>query len=203
MWGKSARDIKFRGFPAIAAVSGIAILVAGLWGLAGRFTATSNLSIDGEGLTRSSQEVTEQPDKMVASSSLQTDAAISQKGFAQESTVKQKADPKAIAAKQGALRVGNESEYPVRVALLFKGSEADKKAPYEAPAHWDFDPEEGGETGLLLSLPNRAIKLQKGDVLVAFAQDGSRRYWGPYVVGETSLPVWSAKTGEWQLVISP
>jgi hypothetical protein len=36
---------------------------------------------------------------------------------------------------------------------------------------------------------------------VAFAQDGSRRYWGPYVVGETSSPEWNPQTQEWQLVL--
>jgi hypothetical protein len=74
---------------------------------------------------------------------------------------------------------------------------------YELPAHWDFAPEEGGTQGLLVSLPDRALKLKKGDVLVAFAQDGSGRYWGPYVVDKTALPLWNAKAVEWQLILQP
>ncbi len=101
---------------------------------------------------------------------------------------------------QGLLRVSNLSDHPVRLALL--AWQADKKS-YNQPAHWDFAPEEGGGNGLLLSLPAGSLKLQPTDVLVAFAQDGSRRYWGPYIVGKTELPTWNSKTTEWQLVLKP
>ncbi|XZO00051.1 MAG: hypothetical protein ACM65L_16055 [Microcoleus sp.] len=100
----------------------------------------------------------------------------------------------------GTLRVSNRSEHPVRVALLAKG-EAEKS--YNKPAHWDFAPGEGGGKGLMLSLPERKLKIKQGDILVVFAQDGSRRYWGPYVAGETASPAWNTKAGEWQLVLSP
>jgi hypothetical protein len=108
---------------------------------------------------------------------------------------------------QGTLRMSNQTDQPVRLALLarqFKGkSSASSKINYDIPAHWDFAPQEGSSKGLLLSLPNGNLKLEKGDILVAFAQDGSRRYWGPYVVGETSLPAWNSQTKEWLLVLSP
>ena len=109
-------------------------------------------------------------------------------------------DPAALAARQGALRVSNLTQHPVRVALLArqKGSKA-----YREPAHWDFAPMEGGSLGLILSLPQDNLTLEKGDILVAFAQDGSRVYWGPYVVGETPSPVWNPKQGEWRLVLQP
>ena len=107
-------------------------------------------------------------------------------------------DPVAVAAHQGSLRVSNPTERPIRVALLPRQSKA-----YGEPAHWDFAPMEGGSKGLLLSLPQETLKLKKGDVLVAFAQDGSRQYWGPYVVGETPSPVWNQKQAEWQLVLKP
>jgi hypothetical protein len=55
----------------------------------------------------------------------------------------------------------------------------------------------------LLSLPEQSLDLQPGDVLVGFAQDGSRRYWGPYVVVETDLPLWVPEGQEWQLVLQP
>lgn len=100
----------------------------------------------------------------------------------------------------GTLRVSNRSEHPVRVALLAKG-EAEKS--YSKPAHWDFAPGEGSGKGLMLSLPQTKLKVKQGDILVVFAQDGSRRYWGPYVAGETASPAWNTKTGEWQLVLSP
>jgi len=107
---------------------------------------------------------------------------------------------------QGSLRISNQTEQPLRLALLararVKGSDS-KKTNYDIPAHWDFAPQEGSEKGLILSLPNGKLQLEKGDILVAFAQDGSRRYWGPYVVSETSSPTWNTEQGEWQLVISP
>lgn len=110
---------------------------------------------------------------------------------------------------QGVLRVSNQTEYPLRVALLHRqGESVDADVSLEAvgygqPVHWDFAPGEGKTKGLILSLPNDNLQLQPGDVLVAFAQDGSRRYWGPYVVGETSSPIWNAGTKEWQLILQP
>ncbi len=106
---------------------------------------------------------------------------------------------------QGSLRMSNQTEQPVRLALLARESPvkgSSKKNNSDVPAHWDFAPSEGSNKGLILSLPNGNLKLEKGDILVAFAQDGSRRYWGPYVVGETSLPIWNSQNQEWQLVLS-
>ncbi|BAY79567.1 hypothetical protein NIES25_60520 (plasmid) [Nostoc linckia NIES-25] len=116
-------------------------------------------------------------------------------------------DKSATKAKdRGTLRMSNQTDQPVRLALLAresvaKGSGA-KEVKYDVPAHWDFAPQEGGDKGLVLSLPQNNLKVEKGDILVAFAQDGSRRYWGPYVVGETQLPKWNSQTKEWQLVLS-
>jgi len=84
--------------------------------------------------------------------------------------------------------------------LLAKGQ---VEKSYSKPAHWDFAPGEGGGKGLMLSLPEGKLKVKQGDILVVFAQDGSRRYWGPYVAGETASPAWNSKAGEWQLVLSP
>jgi predicted GH43/DUF377 family glycosyl hydrolase len=70
------------------------------------------------------------------------------------------------------------------------------------PAHWDFAPQEGSQKGLLLSLPKVDVKLEKGDIVVAFAQDGSGGYSGPYVVGETQVPVWDSQKLEWQLILA-
>ena len=111
-------------------------------------------------------------------------------------------------AHQGTLRMSNQTDQPVRLALLArrsptKGSDSDRQTQHQVPAHWDFAPKEGNEKGLILSLPNSNLKLSKGDILVAFAQDGSRRYWGPYVVGETDTPNWNPQKGEWQLILSP
>ncbi|BAY33575.1 hypothetical protein NIES2107_54740 [Nostoc carneum NIES-2107] len=109
-----------------------------------------------------------------------------------------------IKAGEGKLRMSNQTNQPVRLALLARQSAAKdaSKTQQDIPAHWDFEPQEGSEKGLLLSLPNGNLKLEKGDILVAFAQDGSRRYWGPYVVGETSSPVWNSQSREWRLVLS-
>jgi hypothetical protein len=111
---------------------------------------------------------------------------------------------------QGSLRVSNQTDYPLRIALLPQPTNGE--APevslegmpaFNQPVHWDFAPQEGRARGLILSLPNEDLQLQSGDVLVAFAQDGSRRYWGPFVVGETSLPAWNSATSEWQLILRP
>lgn len=123
----------------------------------------------------------------------------------------------------GIMRVGNQTPYPVRIALLQRHGITDKsdqasipgtivplsndpsQSPLNItePVHWDFEPEEGAYQGLILSLGQGDLKLQPGDVLVAFAQDGSRRYWGPYVAGETSLPYWNVERSEWQLLLQP
>ncbi len=110
-------------------------------------------------------------------------------------------DPAAVAARQGALRMSNETDQSVRVALLVRHSSAHSDEPTSHPAHWDFAPGEGSRQGLILSLPEGNLKLKPGDILVAFAQDGSRRYWGPYVVGETPSPLWDRQKGEWHLTL--
>lgn len=95
----------------------------------------------------------------------------------------------------GTLRLSNQTNQPVRLALLSRSKQA------SPPAHWDFAPQEGSEKGLPLSLPDGKLQLSKGDVVVAFAQDGSRRYWGPYIVGETPYPMWNQKQKEWWLIL--
>ena len=122
----------------------------------------------------------------------------------------------------GVFRVGNQTPHPVRIALLQRGGLEQKAVSVgegtasetrlsvtplqdgaRAPVHWDFEPGEGGYQGFILSLPQGDLQLELGDILVAFAQDGSRRYWGPYVVGETSLPYWNTERSEWQLLLQP
>ncbi len=100
-----------------------------------------------------------------------------------------------VAGVPGALILSNQTDLPVRVALLARGAEAVE------PAHWDFAPFEGSTEGLVLSLPEGNFKLKKGDILVAFAQDGSGQYWGPYVVGESDAPIWDAKLSRWHLTL--
>ncbi|KGF71858.1 hypothetical protein DO97_14540 [Neosynechococcus sphagnicola sy1] len=109
-------------------------------------------------------------------------------------------------APPGKLRVSNPTDHPIRLALLAQRSAAataSPPAPYDPPAHWDFAPEEGSSQGLLLSLPEGSLRVKRGDILVAFAQDGSRLYWGPYVVGATAMPVWNPHQSEWQLIFKP
>lgn len=198
MWGRST-DNKLRGIPALVAGVGAAALLAGMWLALGRLAPKSSPLSTIQSLS-GSQDAGVEFQQPVAITSPSTDAVL-----AQDSANSQ---PAPANAGQGLLRVGNSTEHPIRVALLLKkpGTTKNKDtAPpgYEAPAHWDFDPGEGSTKGLVLSLPKRSLKLKKGDILVAFAQDGSRRYWGPYVVGETSSPVWSASAAEWELVLRP
>ncbi|MGF1602996.1 MAG: hypothetical protein ACFCU8_13435 [Thermosynechococcaceae cyanobacterium] len=95
------------------------------------------------------------------------------------------------------LRVSNRTRYPIRLVLLTRAAASTE------PIHWDFAPIEGHREGLVLSRPAGQLRLKKGDVLTAFALDGSRRYWGPYIVGETVQPSQSSPTAEWQLVLTP
>ncbi|HTL89977.1 MAG TPA: hypothetical protein VL134_11290 [Leptolyngbya sp.] len=116
-------------------------------------------------------------------------------------------NPAAAAAKQGNLRIRNRSDHPVRIALLSRqpkqpnAKSGEPPKGFAPPAHWDFAPQEGSDSGLLVALPNRSIQLKRGDVVVAFAQDGSERYWGPFVVGETDRPDWNAQAAEWELIL--
>ncbi|NJO71336.1 MAG: hypothetical protein HC825_05840 [Oscillatoriales cyanobacterium RM1_1_9] len=99
----------------------------------------------------------------------------------------------------GKLQAGNQTQHPVRVVLQRRsGTSAQAE-----PVHWDFAPQEGRTKGLTLSLPDENLVLASGDILVVFAQDGSRRYWGPYIVDETSLPRWDNSTQTWELTIQP
>lgn len=100
----------------------------------------------------------------------------------------------------GTLRVSNQSSHPVRVIL--RRYTGDERVPNE-PIHWDFAPQEGRVRGMILSLPKEDLRLRSGDILVVFAQDGSRRYWGPYIVGETEIPLWNQQQQEWMLPIQP
>lgn len=72
---------------------------------------------------------------------------------------------------------------------------------YRDPVHWDFVPGEGAARGLVLGLPDADLVVQPGDVITAFAQDGSQRYWGPYVAGDTDFPRWNPETDEWVLIL--
>ncbi|MGB3493817.1 MAG: hypothetical protein WBA57_13900 [Elainellaceae cyanobacterium] len=105
----------------------------------------------------------------------------------------------------GGLRVSNQTTHPLRVALLpqasGKAEDEGQVSTYSEPVHWDFVPGEGAAGGLVLAVPDNTLTLQPGDVLTAFAQDGSQRYWGPFVVGATSFPQWDDQSGEWSLIL--
>ena len=106
----------------------------------------------------------------------------------------------------GGLRVKNQTPFPIRLVLLTQPTPSQSTATAPAdqePVHWDFAPEEGSDAGLIMSLPEGDLRLQPADILVGFAVDGSRRYWGPYVVGETASPQKQPKSGEWQLTLRP
>lgn len=102
----------------------------------------------------------------------------------------------------GSLRVGNRTDRSVRIVLLSRITSQNEWQTIE-PLNWDFAPNEGGKEGLLLSLPNYKIAIGKGDVIFAFATDGSRTYWGPNIVGETDAPFWDSQNKEWSMVLQP
>ncbi len=102
----------------------------------------------------------------------------------------------------GSLRVGNRTERAVRIVLFSRITSQNVWQAIE-PLNWDFAPNEGGKEGLLLSLPNYKVAIGKGDVIFAFATDGSRTYWGPNIVGETDAPFWDSQNKEWSMVLQP
>jgi hypothetical protein len=187
---------------------GLLVLLLGCWQMTVSFQATqsdtpSKLSTD--------------TSQMEANSTLNTSNSteISQKLTQPSNSITEKSEPtnSILTARQqlpsnskilGSLRMSNQTDQPVRLALLARQSDNKGSTAKQTsiPAHWDFDPQEGSGKGLILSLPNGSLKLEKGDILVAFAQDGSRRYWGPYVVGETSQPSWNHQNREWVLVLN-
>jgi hypothetical protein len=109
--------------------------------------------------------------------------------------------------RQGKMRVSNLSIHPVRVVILPQKSDAlafnvpAGKSPYDQPFHWDFAPGEGGQKGLPLALPTGELALNSGDVVMVFAQDGSQRYWGPYVLDRVSQPGWNEQSQGWLLQV--
>ncbi|MEH2155535.1 hypothetical protein [Nostoc sp.] len=205
----------YRNVGITASCLGLLVALVGCFGVSVSFEST-NPDTSSEVPTETTQWETSSstpvlPEKGI-SASLSTPATTPTKQVehsSKENTYPVLADRDKSASKannQGTLRMSNQTNQPVRLALLARESVAKgsgtKKTNYDVPAHWDFDPQEGSDKGLILSLPQNNLKLEKGDILVAFAQDGSRRYWGPYVVGETQLPKWNSQNREWQLVLT-
>jgi hypothetical protein len=103
-------------------------------------------------------------------------------------------------ARTGPFRVGNRTPHPVRLVILMRSGE---RMINPETAHWDFAPGEGGSEGLLLSLGEEPLQIGPGDIVVAFALDGTRRYWGPNVVGESLAPFWDGESGSWSMILQP
>jgi hypothetical protein len=101
---------------------------------------------------------------------------------------------------KGGVRISNRSASPVRIVILRRQTTKVSKQPH--PVHWDFAPREGRLKGLLLALPSETVALDRGDILTAFAQDGSARYWGPYIIGESPQPTWNNNTAEWEVTLA-
>lgn len=98
--------------------------------------------------------------------------------------------------RQGELRVGNKTPYPVRVIVTKSDGSLEG-------AFWDFAPGEGGTEGIRLALGDKPVLMTDGDVITVFAVDGSRRYWGPNILGRTAAPFWDGKRRIWSTVLRP
>ncbi|MEN9226396.1 MAG: hypothetical protein Q6M54_13095 [Thermostichus sp. DRC_bins_24] len=103
-------------------------------------------------------------------------------------------------SRSGAFRVGNRTPYPIRLVILMRGGE---RLINPETAHWDFAPGEGGSEGLVLSLGEEPLQIGPGDIVVAFTLDGTRRYWGPNVVGESLAPFWHGESRSWSMILQP
>ncbi|MBD1870291.1 hypothetical protein H6F95_23960 [Cyanobacteria bacterium FACHB-471] len=203
--------MKLKLYPAVIGVLGVGIIVL----LIGRFDISILMEpIPPEEIGLDSAPIAEEvPRETVPSPSVTSPpVVVSPAAPATPAAPSAPPDENLAIAQSGNLRVSNQTEHPVRVALLSQvpgdaTSASDASATenstdaYKEPVHWDFAPGEGSASGLLLSLPEGELQLQNGDVLVVFAQDGSRQYWGPYVAGKTAGPTWSSGTGEWQLIV--
>ena len=173
---------------------GLLLLTGGCYGLSISVEPdTADLKISPSASTQinSAQSPTPQPNPITTTNTLVSQLPESNRKF----TIK------------GTLRISNKTDIPMRIVLLANGlgkkNINGKSNKYNLPAHWDFAPQEGSGKGLIVSLPEGTVTLTKGDILVAFAEDGSRRYWGPYVVGETSEPLWNDQYKEWKLILQP
>lgn len=101
-----------------------------------------------------------------------------------------------LADQIGFFRAGNRTTHPVRFVVMLRGSDPQI-------IHWDFAPGEGGAEGLPLSTGTEPLQLKPGDITLAFSLDGSRRYWGPNVVGESSSPFWDPSRQDWSGILQP
>ncbi|KAI9133250.1 hypothetical protein [Acaryochloris sp. CCMEE 5410] len=122
-------------------------------------------------------------------------------------SITKKIPPKSIDPRTDVLRISNQTQYPIRIVLRSHLNPNHPSPPnmphFKEPVHWDFAPQEGSIDGLKVSLPSGPMQLYQGDVLMAFALDGSQKYWGPYVVGDTQQPILEKMNAEWHLVIFP
>ncbi len=226
-WGSSMapsqvdKRIKFIAYPAIAIAAGGALLGVAAIALGWLQVGVSVGPIGAEtammpgGLATVSAPGTEVAARSSATTTVEPVARPATISLPQEQPIQQAANslpPRlSVTSESGGLRVSNQTDYPVRVALLSQQTDnrsastkgASAATYYGQPAHWDFAPGEGSLKGLKLSLPDQSVQLRPGDVLVAFAQDGSQQYWGPFVVGETAEPAWNNQTSEWQLNLQP
>lgn len=206
-------------YPAILAAVGVAIALLAI----GRYWGASQQSMSTDvDTSRLSPDIPAAPSDPTGTNSTTGDQLLTEQPSAPASNAISAANPdtdtseNSTTAFNSNLRVSNRTTHPIRVALLAKADPAtassttssttaspDTSSTYGVPVHWDFAPGEGSQQGLLLSLPDQTIQLQAGDILVAFAQDGSRVYWGPYVVDQTNLPLWNDAQQEWQLILEP
>ncbi len=210
MSGKPIRGIKWKGYPAIVIVIITSLILGSTLFFFSRFSVEVTtepgtlepLSPPTPTLPEADNTTIPQSTPRVAASPTVSPTPTTVLPATSDSIPATSASTSTV--RQGVLRISNPTDYPVRIALLAKQpSDGKTKSTYDSPAHWDFAPQEGSSKGLLVSLPDRTVKIQPGDVLVAFAQDGSRRYWGPYVVGETPTPIWNPKAMEWHLQVEP
>lgn len=220
MAGKPARQMKSRWQFAAGATLATVVCLVSAWVVFKRLTVTAIVPSTLDPLPAPINDAAKTTGGQPTAAPNSPDETAATPRLAASPNGKQPSGKQPVAAsisRQGVFRIGNPTGYPIRVALLSKKASAEpapsegntspvkavSQPNYELPSHWDFAPEEGGARGLLVSLPDRTLKLKKGDILVAFAQDGSGRYWGPYVVDETALPLWNAKAVEWQLILQP
>lgn len=196
--GDLTKDIRLKIYPAIIAILGLSLLALML----SRVQIQIGPNRQSADPVTVNPEVPPAPDLSASPSS--TASPVPESSPVPSPLLSPSPQPTLGVSETGELRVSNQTKFPIRLALLHQQSAQSGQAKaFGQPVHWDFAPQEGAAKGLIMSLPSQKLQLQPGDVLIGFAQDGSRRYWGPYVVGQTPLPTWNAEQAEWLLVLQP
>ncbi|WP_421657287.1 hypothetical protein [Leptothermofonsia sp. ETS-13] len=172
MWGKDINAPRRIGL--LVALGGSGIILACFVLVTHRWFSTTPSADELLGETPAAPAESPKPPTAVPPAAVSPSPTVSAKSKIDSSAIASPPSTSGVAStnaastnRQGILRISNPTEYPIRVVLLAKRSQAtppsaaEKSSTYELPAHWDFAPQEGSTKGLVVSLPNRNLRVKK------------------------------------------